>query len=362
MEAMSSDFAKELQRCFGTSVSDLGRRSSDLERRALSVSFSEAGQPVTWRVKASADELKVAQFDVPWDDIQVAAPHYGPPLGYLSQEPETFVHYSVPEIIGQLLSSNVNRAFYLPASRSGILLGHKTLVSLIVGRSSLAWLEPMEIPRLPGVVTDLIQALLLLGQSKQVHDKMNDVVAFLEKNIADGVIDVDRNNVEYPEIYYQNARGKFYLHQASSMVSEIAPLVLFLKYLVRPGYLFIIEEPESHLDAQNQRILAQAIAQLVRVGVKVLVTTHSDYFVNQLNNLLLLSQLPARRRTPQGYSANIVLNAEDVGAYLFTPGVDGTVVESLDIDASKGISVERFAQVHRELYNEAIRLERTTKR
>ena len=57
------------------------------------------------------------------------------------------------------------------------------------------------------------------------------------------------------------------------MVSEIAPIVLYLKHLVREGHLFIIEEPESHLDAANQMKLARAIAMLVNAGVYVLITT-----------------------------------------------------------------------------------------
>ena len=88
------------------------------------------------------------------------------------------------------------------------------------------------------------------------------------------------------------------------MVSEIAPIVLYLKYLVRPGHLFIIEEPESHLDADNQRKLARAIAMLVNANVKVLITTHSDYCVNQINNLLMLSQISARRRASRKYSSS----------------------------------------------------------
>ena len=53
-----------------------------------------------------------------------------------------------------LLAGYSSRAHYLPASRTGILQGHKTLASLIVGRASSAWIEPMEIERLPGVITD----------------------------------------------------------------------------------------------------------------------------------------------------------------------------------------------------------------
>jgi predicted ATPase len=214
----------------------------------------------------------------------------------------------------------------------------------------------MEVPRLPGVVTDLIQALLLLTPTEPPKGDLKKVVAYLEGQLARGTVDMDAR-VEYPEIYYENESGRYSLHQVSSMVSEIAAIVLFLKYVVRPGQLLIIEEPESHLDVDNQRKLARALASIVRAGVKVLITTHSDYFVNQINNLLLLSQLSPRQRRTRGYSAGEVLDPNDVGAYLFCPGDQGSSVEDLKITPDEGIPTKVFTDAHSALYNEAITLE-----
>ena len=40
--------------------------------------------------------------------------------------------------------------------------------------------------------------------------------------------------------------------QASSMVAELAPVVLYLRHLVRPDDVLIIEEPESNLHPAMQ--------------------------------------------------------------------------------------------------------------
>ena len=90
----------------------------------------------------------------------------------------------------------------------------------------------------------------------------------MESDVVDGTVDIERQ-LEYPDISYTNEAGSFQLHQVSSMVSEVAPLVLFLRYLVRPGHFFIFEEPESHLDPANQRRVARAIAMMVNAGVRV---------------------------------------------------------------------------------------------
>ena len=245
---------------------------------------------------------------------------------------------------------------YLPASRSGILQGHKTLASLIVGRASTAWIESMEVERLPGVITDLVQALLVLDRAKPPSGKIKKIVEFLESNVVAGSVDI-KKQLEYPDLQYQNDAGEFRLHQVSSMVSEIAPMVLYLKYLVRPGHLFIVEEPESHLDPANQRRLARAIAMLVNAGVRILVTTHSDIFLQQINNLVQASGLAPRNRLRMGYKATEVLTPSDVSAYVFQPGDGGTEVTSLPVDTDYGISTESFDVVHRALYDEAVKME-----
>ena len=54
-------------------------------------------------------------------------------------------------------------------------------------------------------------------------------------------------------------------------------------------HFLIIDEPESHLDTANQIQLARLLARLVNAGTKVLITTHSDYIIKEINNLIMLS-------------------------------------------------------------------------
>ena len=80
------------------------------------------------------------------------------------------------------------------------------------------------------------------------------------------------------------------LHLASSSAWEMSNLYFFLGYFLEgegPHFL-IIDEPESHLDTANQIRLARLLARLVNSGMKVLITTHSDYIIREVNNLILL--------------------------------------------------------------------------
>ena len=358
-ERFSREVDHELRRCFGSSMEKMGRRDQHIERREFAVTLRDKSTGFNWQILSRNDELVTEKWESaePQTSKNLNLRELPPPFDLGDPDDIDFMARLLLMAYSDLLLAGYSsRAHYLPASRAGILQGHKTLASLIVGQVSSAWIEPMEIERLPGVITDLIRALLLLKYGDPPHPEMAKIIEFLESEVVDGTVDIERR-LEYPDISYTNQAGSFQFHQVSSMVSEIAPLVLFLKYLVRPGHLFIFEEPESHLDPANQLRVARAIAMMVNAGVRVLVTTHSDLFLNQINNLMQASQLPSRRRLRMGYKAAEALNPSDVAAYVFRPSQDGTEVSPLPVDSDQGISTESFDTVHRALYDEAIKME-----
>ena len=112
----------------------------------------------------------------------------------------------------------------------------------------------------------------------------------------------------------------------SSSVKSLSSLFFHLKHTARPGQLLIIDEPEIHLTPQNQIILARLLAACVNRGVKVLVTTHSDYLVKEFNNLIMLHNLPEQDRVAfmnrQGspYKEGERLNPDRVKAYVCQNG------------------------------------------
>ncbi len=359
-EAISGVVDYELRRCFGITLDGLGRRSRYIERGEFEIDLADQSTDFRWGMRCRNDSLIMTDWN-PGSSFEEFSldPGILPPAQVLLDEPEMFLHFVIDALSKPFLSDFSVRSHYLPASRSGILQGHKTLTGLIVGRASRAWIEPMDVATLPGVITDLIEALLDLGRPnpRSRPPRLSRIVEFLESNVTEGSIDVE-NLADYPDINYQNQGGSFKLHEVSSMVSEIAPLVLFLKYLTRPSDLFIFEEPESHLDPANQRNLARAVAMMVNVGIKVLVTTHSDIFLNQINNLMQLPQMPARTRSRMGYRATEALDPAKVGVYLFDANPEsGSQVNRLPVDSKYGISTDSFDTVHRALYDEAIRLE-----
>ena len=105
---------------------------------------------------------------------------------------------------------------------------------------------------------------------------------------------------------------------------------------MRPGEVLIIEEPEGHLHPAMQAAFARELARLVRAGVRIVMTTHSEWFLEQIGNLVRLSGLPENRRT--GIAADVALGPAEVSAWLFRPKQrpKGSVVEEVVLDPETG--------------------------
>ena len=251
------------------------------------------------------------------------------------------------------------RSFFLPAARSGIAQAQKILAASIIRQSSLLGSARVNIPALPGVTTEFLSDLVSPDRSMGSLNRniaLHRAISFIETNVLHGEIDLDESaGLPYPEVAYRTETGEFALEHSSSMVTELAPVILFLKYLIGPGDLLIFEEPESHLHPAAQRQLARGIVRLVNAGVRVLITTHSETFVSQINHLLRISYASKRWLKEHNFQPEDCIGHEQVAAYQF--GWDeqqrGSVVKPLEIRKDIGISEDEFIGVIDSLYEES---------
>ena len=89
----------------------------------------------------------------------------------------------------------------------------------------------------------------------------------------------------------KKSRVRVPLNISSSSVRALSELFFYIKHKAKPGDLLLIDEPESHLSTDNQVKMASLISRLVNTGVKVLLTTHSDYLLKEINNHVMLSSV-----------------------------------------------------------------------
>jgi hypothetical protein len=261
--------------------------------------------------------------------------------------------------LAETLTGPLNRrAYYLPAGRGNVMENFQWLVSSLV-RSATA-LQPRLRPNGPlliGVLSDLVSGLI--GMSQLKPGRLHQLADLLEKNLLAGATRLLRPGAQDPSFVYRPNKWStdLPLKLASSMVSELAPVVLFLRYLVEPGDLLIIEEPESHLHPALQTTFARELARLVQSGVRVLITTHSEWILEAIANLVRLSELAEERR--EGIpGADVALASDHVGAWLFKPDPDGggSEVAEIPLDTDVGSFPAGFGEVTEALYNEWARI------
>ena len=141
-------------------------------------------------------------------------------------------------------------AFYLPADRTGVMHAHSAVVSALIRGAAMAGLRPTaSLPLLSGVLADFIEQLIELDDPMDRRKPQRDLGTQIEATILGGSVRLERSEITgYPRFTYRPDGWKddLPLMNASSMVSELAPVVLYLRHMVNPGNLLIVEEPESH--------------------------------------------------------------------------------------------------------------------
>ena len=262
----------------------------------------------------------------------------------------------VDSLLQRLLKSLIIiNSYYLPASRSGIIQIYKILLaSILKEKFTLEAITSRERP-IPKTIHDFLLPLIYIDTYKEIKSPTYNIAVEFEKEIISGEIKLEKFYL--PEIVYNFENTQIPLHRTSSTISELAPLFIYLKYIVRLPGVLIIEEPEAHLHPLNQSKLAKLLVKLVRSGLYLIITTHSEYLLGQINNFISLSKIPENLRKEK-YRSEDYLNIDEVSAYVFeyNEKSKGYIIKELEITEEDGISEEEFIKVHEALYEETFKI------
>ena len=342
----------ELKNCFDlNSTSELMRLSGEQRNEITGLLRIGEGDREYWNIKMRVSEPEVhldnsTSLDSPTYDDMVVFPE-----GW-SASGEFLVDDNRVRIRRLSRRGGQGSRYYLPAARSGIMQSHRIIASSLVTRTTRVGLEQFpEVPTLSGVIADFMQKIILYEEKKKSDAKMENLAKTLETEILAGQIHLKPSSSGYPDFRYlpQDIKEEMRLSQTSSMVSELAPLVLYLRGLVRSGDTLIIEEPEAHLHPGAQADMAVILARLVRAGVRVIITTHSDWLLQEIGNLTLEGLLEDKTDEPASW-----LLPEEVGVWHFQKDKP---VEEIPFHPRAGISPEDYENVAEGLYNRSVNLQ-----
>ena len=150
----------------------------------------------------------------------------------------------------------------------------------------------------------------------------------------------------------QDGRTEIPISAAASSSKELAAFcLLMLRAEKIDDYSILFEEPEAHVHPMKQNRVADAIVRCHRRGTLFQITTHSDYLLSRLNQLLRIGKLGQtdEARFNEFCAANhhdpdLYLLPEEVGAYFFREDIGGFVSIERQ-DATNGIPFTTFHDI-----------------
>lgn len=175
---------------------------------------------------------------------------------------------------------------------------------------------------------ELLDNLFNLKSDSNPNSEYQDLLIKLETIVGGKFILKNAEGIGLTEIILRLNNGKeIDMNFASSSNNQLAVLYLYLKYFCnRKDNLLIIDEPEENLHPNHQAALAKLLVQFAnRNNNKVIVTTHSSFFTDCINNYIRLAHLrndgvelpdDIRKDMLSGME-DYSLKGEDFGVYFF---------------------------------------------
>ena len=347
-------------------IRDLSNRQND-EHIGIRFDLNRCGKFMNWNIRYSNDRLKARSS--PWPIVipkgtlrSSIEPDYRDPL-FRSTSTRFLANFVSHSFLYQFSGPDLTR--YFPAARSGILASHRTLNRNIissVGRSRGETDSTLQNNR---IINDFLENLLLIHpRVLNPDERALRLARIIEASLMDGEIKVVDGQYGPPDFIYSQDWGEIPFTRSSSMITELAPIVLSLKHFHGVKHILVIEEPEAHLHPAAQQKFAAALALLVRNGFRVLITTHSHYMVEQISDFVAASNLsPEKRREllrlgPVLEEHDIYLEEDEVGVYGFDNSTGSTIVKNIPFDESFAYVPEDHNHALAEQFNRNVRIMR----
>ena len=195
--------------------------------------------------------------------------------------------------------------------------------------------------RYPLAIKDGLMIADDLAETKKTTSDFFDFATEIENELLHGKVLITNDG----EIQFKPDKAQKRLlpiHMTASIVKSLASLVIYLKHLAKGNDLIIIDEPEINLHPDNQIILTRLFARLINKGFRLLLSTHSDYVVREINNLIMLSsdkEEVVKLKETFNYKKEEYITKDDIEVHFFDypkkkTGNKQVVIQKLEILSS----------------------------
>lgn len=224
------------------------------------------------------------------------------------------------------------RPLILPPARAAFM-GANTTSPIGMYRDFLSQLDDLKTP------------------SRVVNTDIQFYTSYISK-LADGKIVLENGSV-----YLQFESGeRIPISAAASSVKELMPFLLLLQNEKDLYNSLLFEEPEAHVHPKKQFLVMDMLARCCNKGMLIQMTTHSDYLLGRMNQLLLLGKIKKKSEvafnefcSKHQLNKKLYLYPEQVGAYYFRR--KDNKVEIVEQSLDDGLPFSSFEETVRSQMN-----------
>lgn len=270
--------------------------------------------------------------------------------------PSFIIHDYLNTFFSKIILSKIGgSAFLLPTERAGLNLFFDELKTQ--QKNIEEYIKNRRSKNSKGIETEDIEAYFettyyslpieeyinFISKAKIDYDNKSELIDSLNENFS--LMSSFKFKKDKGKVFFKTESGKeLSLHLASSAIKTNFALWVYLAQMNKKANLLMIDEPELNLHPDAQRLMARLIVYLVNNGIKVAVSTHSDYFIKEINSLIMLKNSFEEKDDilqRYGYKGFDSLDADKVIAYHFKNGT----AEKMLIEQNSGIQADTFDDV-----------------
>ena len=298
------------------------------------------------------------QFDIPYSDESIKF-EYGEEMVGLDNNEEVYHKIRTKNFVYRILAGTYDST----AAPFVELIRAELMAEIFGSHQSLRRTHLM--PPSRGALMDMVERPVFRSG---MYEEFFDLRLVLERPLSnppvlpteliDALYDVNDGSLKQVEgkiMYYTKHGVELPLGAAASSIKEMAPFTLFLNKFSASDSSLLLEEPEAHLHPHRQARVADLLACAVKMGCHLQITTHSDYLIKRLNNLIKLYLLKHRLNDSEEYRVllekwhikeSYIIVPKMMAAYLLVGEDDGTSkIVRQDISIDDEIPFDSFYKV-----------------
>jgi predicted ATP-dependent endonuclease of OLD family len=249
---------------------------------------------------------------------------------------ESYLELIKSQLYDFLLSSNTFNLYFFPAERSAFhLLSEEVFKKFVLEKEEqssnhqtikkvVKYLQRKKptIPRYPLAIRDYFSFIFHFTMTTHQPSEYAYLADDIEEQLMQGQVLITGENELQFQPQASNCLLPLYL--SSSLVKSLSGLVIYFRYAAKNQDIIIIDIPELNLHPALQRIMARILAKAINNGLRIIISTHSEYLIKEFNNLIMLnkeSNPPSIKEallTQLQLAPNMTLDSNRVTGYFFT--------------------------------------------